>query len=411
MKKNRVVTISKFKSGGAGIAAFRLHNALAKTNYDNVFVTSYIKEGRDSINLIYLKNNNKIKRILKRILKKVNVNLIDRYLKQKKILESYRTDCEIKSLPYSNYELEKNEIIKNADIVHLHWVAEFVNYKYFFKKTKQPIVWTLHDMNPFQGVFHYKKDELKNKKSIGFFDDQIKKKKRNYIHIKKNIHIVCLSKWMMEESKKSEIFGIYPHYLIPNGLEKSKYSEIDNINKRKKEIGLKANSKTFLFIAQDLDNHRKGFHLLYEALKKITNDHVNIITIGDNKPHLFENFTHVHFSNLEQGCEINEKYQMADLVLLPSIEDNLPNVMLESFFNGTPVLAFNTGGMKEHIKHGVTGVLIDCFDTLMLSKEILNVLNNEYHFEKKIIKEYALNHFDVNIQINKYKDLYNKILN
>ena len=409
MDKAKVVTLSKFRGGGAGIAAYRLHEALNKVGFKSTFLTSHRAGDQDAENLVYVSNKSKLQRILKKLIRSSSTK--SDYIEKKIKLNNYKTQCEIKSLPYSDYKLEQEKQVKDASIVHLHWVSEFVNYESFFKDVKQPVVWTLHDMNPFQGVFHYKDDEIRNKQVIGSFDESIRNKKQHYIHAKENIHIVCLSKWLMEASQQSEIFGRYPHYLIPNGLSESNFNRIDDIEERKVAIGLNPESKTFLFVAQDLDNPRKGFDLLYSALEKIKDKHINIITVGSNKPELFEKFTHVHFSNLKQGEEINEKYQMADMTLLTSREDNLPNVMLESFFNGTPVMAFNTGGMKEHIKDGENGVLIDCFDTNKLSEAMMRVINNEHSYSSEIIKNYALKYFDVNLQTEKYKELYNKILN
>ncbi|MDR2993391.1 MAG: hypothetical protein LBV11_06090, partial [Bacillus cereus] len=85
---------------------------------------------------------------------------IDNVTLHKKKLDKLEGKYEIASIPFSSYRLENHPLIKEADIIHLHWIADnFLNYPTFFKNIKQPIVWTLHDINPFRGIFHFDGDK------------------------------------------------------------------------------------------------------------------------------------------------------------------------------------------------------------------------------------------------------------
>src|SRR5690606_32821939 len=61
------------------------------------------------------------------------------------------------SIPTTKYNLFSHPAVQRADIIHLHWVSRFLNYS-FFKDINKPVIWTLHDMNPFLGGFHYLND-------------------------------------------------------------------------------------------------------------------------------------------------------------------------------------------------------------------------------------------------------------
>jgi glycosyltransferase involved in cell wall biosynthesis len=265
-------------------------------------------------------------------------------------------------------------------------------------------------MNPFQGIFHYKNDELNNP-SISKIDKEIKRLKNTFIHRNQNIHIVCLTDWMYQASKKSAILGKYPHYLIPNGLDFNQFKTALSKNELKATYSINNNNKTLLFISQDIKNPRKGFDLLKNSLDLITDTPFNVVTVGNNQVELPTNFNHIHFNPIDDLGKLNELYMLADLFLLPSREDNLPNVMLESFANGTPIISFNTGGMKDWVVPYKNGILVDDFSTKQFAQELLNFANNNYIFDAEYIRSYAEQNFNQLEQTKKYTELYQNILN
>lgn len=114
-----------------------------------------------------------------RILRKLKLTDFPENNKLRKYVQKFSSKFEIATYPESLYRIEEHPLVKEADIVHLHWVANFLNYPTFFKKIQKPIIWTLHDMNPFQGLFHYKNDEMNLEKELGNIDNKILKKKLN----------------------------------------------------------------------------------------------------------------------------------------------------------------------------------------------------------------------------------------
>ena len=70
-------------------------------------------------------------------------------------------------------------------------------------------------------------------------------------------------------------------------------------------------------------------------------------------------------------------YSSADVMLIPSRQDNLPNTGLEAHATGVPVIAFNTGGLSDIIDHKKNGYLADPFDVEDFAKGIVWILENK----------------------------------
>ena len=98
---------------------------------------------------------------------------LEQKLKNKLAEKQNTLSYEILSLPYSSYELNTHPLVQEADCIHLHWVSGILDYTNFFATVSKPVVWTLHDMNPFLGLFHYKADAIANKQIIGELDTEV----------------------------------------------------------------------------------------------------------------------------------------------------------------------------------------------------------------------------------------------
>ena len=168
----RIVHISNSYKGGAGIAAYRIHKALLKNGMDSHFicldekpVDCYMsrfstREKKTEKICLFTMLMEKIKWRLKH-----HFNIMN---KRERLTKDFtklypRLKCEAAKLPFSDLNILEDTLVQNADIIHLHWIAQMLDYPSVFKKVRPAVVWTLHDMNPFQGIFHYKEDEKRNK--------------------------------------------------------------------------------------------------------------------------------------------------------------------------------------------------------------------------------------------------------
>lgn len=402
----KIVHISAAATGGAGIAAFRIHLGLSdQEGVSSSFVQKFkVTDKLIGKNVFQCQPYYPLSYRLK---KKFHLAEDDLYRKE---IDKYPLNYEIVTLPTAPFRVENHPMVKEADIVHLHWVADFLNYPTFFESIKQPIIWTLHDMNPFQGIFHYEEDTINNKDTLGILDNDILTKKINFIHKKDNIVIVTPSGWLKNKSENSRTFKQYPHLLIPYGLDFDLYPLL-NRQSEKDKLSINNGKKTILFVAHFIQVHRKGFDLLQQAINNLGITDFNLISVGGKRIEVNDNINHIHFDHIDEVSMLNMIYSAADVTVLPSREDNLPNVMLESLANGTPVISYRNGGMAEHIRSGENGILVNQISAEALSNEIKKFLSDKYSFASaEKIREYTLTHLNKEIQSQRYIQLYKEIL-
>lgn len=316
-------------------------------------------------------------------------------------------DYEIFTFPTSSYNLNENQHVKSADIIHLHWISNFVDYPSFFSKIDKPLFWTLHDMNPFQGGFHYEDDSKRNYIKLGALESELLSIKKNSLKRVENITIASPSKWLFQEAIKSDLLGKFKHHYIPYGLDLKFYKIYDQIVARS-ILNLPPQKKILLFVSEHLHNKRKGLELLLDALNDLEfHDDVILCAVGS-----VENIN-IYPSILRLGRIYDERlmpllYSAVDALILPSREDNLPNVMLEAIACGTPVIGFPIGGIVDVVKTGITGVLASETTSQALKDAIHQYFTLE--FNRKTIRDFAVENFGLEEQASKYLRLYKEII-
>jgi glycosyltransferase involved in cell wall biosynthesis len=421
--KLNIVHISTSCNGGAGRAAYRIHKSLLKNDINSSFL--HIDSTSDENEKAYqanLSSNNSSKRDFKFfaiILDKLRWRLkkyfgINFKYEDEKIIELYnlikdKLDAEFTSLPFSPYDILDNEIVKNADVIHLHWVAGLIDYPSFFSNVKKPIVWTLHDMNPFLGIFHYKEDELRNNQIAAKLDSRINKLKRKLIKkINVNVVFVTPSKWLLNESKNSKTFKNRKGVCIPNPIDTSSFFPKKNIDFKIK-FDIPTDNIIFLFVVHSVEVRRKGFDLLIQSLHKLREKPITLFVLGEgNFP--IEGLDIRYLGKITDDEMLKEYYSNSDAFIVSSREDNLPNVMLESISCGTPVIGFPVGGIKEHVSNFQTGILSNDLSAESLADAILKFCYQKEVFDRNFLHNYAIENFGENTIASKYIGLYNKII-
>ena len=401
----RIVHIAYSTGGGAGIAAYRLHLGLLNIGVDSTLITLIqSKDKKQTITYPTFKPS-----IFARILNKLGLPITASH-KKERILKKHRSkNYEIYSFPYSDYKhLHEFDVVRNASIINFHWVSGFIDHQSFLKNIDNKIVWTLHDMNPFLSGFHYKSDHLKYSKSMATIESRSYRYKKKSLQDLK-LRIVSPSKWLLNESKSSELFGNFDHTLIPNGLPDEIFCHRDQYLCRQL-LSLDTNKITFLIIAESLNNYRKGFDLLIQALNMIENPDFQVISIGSRNTHL-DKFTFVkQLGYIYEERLLAVVYNAADSTIIPSREDNLPNVLIESLCCGTPVIGFQIGGLNDAVENNLNGVLAKEMSASGLKKAIEIFLAGSVQQKKSMISENALKKYNLSKQAMTYKKLYERML-
>ncbi|MDP4114572.1 MAG: glycosyltransferase [Bacteroidota bacterium] len=316
--------------------------------------------------------------------------------------------------------------IQEADIINFHWVSgmlDFPNLPAALKGKK--IIWTLHDMNPFTGGCHYtgdcKKFEEVCNSCIQLGSEEYNDLSHKNFLTKNNafsqiqISIVTPSKWLGIQAAKSNLFKNFKVTTIPYGLPLQTFKNHSKLGLRK-EFNIPSTHKIILFGADYVTNKRKGFGLLIEALDELYQNGIKDILLGVFGV-LGENtideskFPVIKFGPISSEDTLSQIYSMADVFVVPSLEDNLPNTVLESLACGTPVVGFNIGGIPDMVKHKETGYLAEKGDVKDLANGIKWVLNSKkYNKISKACRKVAEEKYDLSIQANSYIDLYKSLL-
>jgi glycosyltransferase involved in cell wall biosynthesis len=404
----KVVHISSYDNGGAGNAAMRLHLGLLEIGVNSTFLCA--KKGTSYKKVIEF---NQKPSFLKSAFIRTPFNAIglpiDKVNRILKLLKNLTGDYELFTFPDSNADILTHPAVKNADIINLHWVAKFLDYPSFFSKVNRPVVWTLHDMNPIQGGFHYYDEMERSKRVFDPIENNLKRKKAELIARCKNLSVVAPSKWLHNLASNSEAFRSASHFHIPYGLNTELFKDYGKEVSRV-ALDLPLDKKIISFVSSDIHSPRKGFDLLYAAIEKLRHRNDVIFCAVGNIPENVTDENFIYLGNVRDERLMALVYAASDGYVLPSREDNFPNVMLEAMCCGTPVLSFAVGGMTDVIKPGFNGELAADISATSLAHGLERFIENIYTYDRKKIRQFIIDKYDLPIQANKYLDLYNTVL-
>jgi len=321
-------------------------------------------------------------------------------------------------------------MILNADILHLHWTnSGFLSIDDLkdLVDIGKPIVWTLHDMWAFTGGCHYSGDcdHFQNQCGDCWFlrdagPDDISHKgwlKKASLFAGANITFVTCSKWLAGVARQSSLLKDFRIESIPNPIDTAIFSPQDETDMRAKWC-VNPFAKVILFGAANIMDRRKGITYLVEALnilqgKCADTTAVEVVIFGKNKHFDIAQipFPVKELSIISSQEELAEIYSMADVFVTPSIEDNLPNTVMEALSCGTPVVAFNTGGIPEMVDHQQNGYLAEFKSAADLAKGMYEVI---YTDDAKALSANARNKVLANFNNEKvaqqYIELYQSVL-
>ena len=402
-------------SGGAARAAYRLHTGLEDI-------------GLESQMLVQEKYSNDKTVIAPKI------RLFQGIAKAKLTIESLPLKLypQKKKTPFFIQWLPDRVISKvaqiNPDIINLHWInAGFMQIE-TFPKLKRPLVWTLHDMWGFTGGCHVTGKCDRYKVSCGACPQLNSGKEwdlSRWVWQRKvkawknlNLTLVSPSHWLAQCAHSSSLFQNLRVEVIPHGLDTQKYRPI-NQHFAREALNLPQDKKLILFGAIEATSDRnKGFHLLQPALQELSKsgwkDDLEVVIFGasqpDNPPDLGLK-TH-YLGHLHDDISLATVYSAADVMLVPSLQESFGQTASESLACGTPVVAFNSTGLKDIVDHQQNGYLAKPYEVEDFAKGITWVLENEQRLHKLSFyaRKKAEQEFTLELQARRYSVLFQEIL-
>ena len=408
--------------GGAARAAYRIHKGLCSENIDSRMLVLYKKTNDNTVFEAYETYGkfSKLKRynIVSKFVNKINK------LHLKLIWSKYPNRGEVPFFLFGKSQVEDSVQKIESDILHLHWINSFVNFNEKQLKEK-PVVWTLHDCNPFTGLCHSLVDCEKHKTKCGscpilksndskdISATNFLKKQKRYNRL--NLHIVCPSNWMAEKVRESVLLTNFELSIIHHGLNISVFSPIEK-QIAKEALKFNKNKKVVLYGAINAKvNKLKGYHFLHKALielrVKYSKDDVQIVIFGEADGGTIADFETTYLGHISDDRFLSVIYSSADVMVVPSIQEAFGLTASESLACGTPVTAFATSGLLDIVDHKKNGYLAKPFESDDLANGISWCLENNNDGQLSINgRNKVLNNFTIDIMTEKYLSLYKSIL-
>jgi len=308
----------------------------------------------------------------------------------------------------------------NFDVIIIRWVANMLSNRQIavISNLNKPVIWVLSDMKPFTGGCHYSHGCYKYIYDGCQDCPQLDKFKWLPSHIldsrvkywSSNLQVVTPSQWMKNLAEKSPIFENNDITIITTPVELDIFKPYNSVEMRKK-YNLDVDKKYILFGCDSFTEKRKGYQELIIALSLIKKKDFTVLNLGRaTNTKLYDDLgiKYKTFGYIEDKLTLSEIYSLVDLTVLPYLEDNLPNMLLESFACGTPVVSFDNGGMREEVIDGYNGRLVPTGDCEELARAIIEVLSGPNLSNN--CREYAVNRFSLEKASKKYKALYENLI-
>ena len=403
--------------GGAGEAARRLHFGLLERGVDSVFFN--LQESRPEEKIVQLARPPSLASRWRAFLIERERSFVRRHLDPE--FDSFSDDR-------TSFVPDLGEALADYDLIHIHGSSFLVDYRRSlsaFGKREQRLVWTLHDMNAFTGGCHYDRDCGRFRRSCGQCpalrsrreaDPSRSVWRRKAAGLRKldpeKTRIVCPSSWLAGLARESSLFSRFEVATIPNSLPIAAAAAPDRAGARR-QLGLPAEARIVLFVASSLDVKRKGFHLLEKALSGIASlPGLFLAAVGETNRSSGPGFPHHFFGQVSNPEQMRQLYLAADLLAVPSLQDNLPNTVLEAMAAGLPVVGFDCGGIPEMIRQGMTGFTVPVGDVPALAARIEALLGDEATLRRLGAegRRIAEAEYDDRLQADRYFKLYETLL-
>ncbi|MCG2630709.1 glycosyltransferase [Bradyrhizobium sp. WYCCWR 13023] len=401
--------------GGANKAAFRLHSNLQKAGFKSIFHC-----GRRHLNdpSIVPAHSLGVGDFVSDIVAYFNARSLKQYQDRK-------------GTPFSpmriSYGRLDSRLLSRADVVCLHWVAGgFLNAPQL-QAVKGPLVWRLSDIWPFSGGCHYPGNCTKFEGICGSCpqlgsasDDDLSRsgmRLREVGYRNLDLTVVAPSRWIADLARRSHLFGRLRIEHIPTGVDLEVFRPEDRVAARAR-LNLPAEGHIIAFGALGATSDpRKGYAQLRAALEKLaaSSDHqCTLVTFGGNEIRRREQiarFPVCHLGRIDGQNALANVYSAADILAAPFLEDNLPNVVLESIACGTPVAAFAAGGIPDAVEHEINGHLSPIGDTDGLAQGIAFLLDRAGDGQmRRAAQARANDQFDIRTCARRYGSLFEEIV-
>lgn len=370
------------KTGGAAIAANRLLEAL---NNHGARAEMLVRDKQTDNPRVHVLPPTPLHRV-RFVAERGEIYVANRFHKDR----LFEVDCathgaDITALPQ----------FRAADVVHLHWVNQgMLSLKGIAKilRSGKRVVWTMHDMWPCTGICHQARVCEGWRTGCGScpllygggYPGDISARtyrRKAATYAVAPIRFVACSDWLAGIARQAPLLKGHTVESVPNPINTGFYSPADRMEARR-ELGLPIDKKLLLFVAYRATDKNKGIDFLRDAVAVIARRYpelketLGVLPVGreaDTLRDAFECSAYPHNYVTEERT-MRALYRAADILVMPTLQDNLPNTVAEAMACGVPCVAFRVGGLPQMIDHRKNGFLARYMDAEDLAEGILSTL-------------------------------------
>ena len=355
------------RTGGAAVAAHRLMEALNANGVKAKMLVG-VKES-DNINVCEVPCRRRVRWhfLWERLCIWVHLHFRRRHLFE---IDMANAGSDITRLPE----------FREADIIHLHWVNQGLLSLGGIRRileSGKPVVWTMHDIWPATAICHLTLGCERFKTACQYcqllpgggsahdLSAAVWRRKQRLLTGRRVTFVAC-SQWLADEARQSALLKGQAIYAVPNPINTHVYHPGDKAVARQR-LALPPDEHIILFVSQRATNPNKGMQYLVEACRLLAarypdmKEHTTVAVLGGHAEEVTAllPFRAVPLGYVSDEQRIVSIYQAADVFVLPSLSENLPNTIMESMACGLPSVAFRVGGIPEEIDHRQNGYVAD----------------------------------------------------
>ncbi|MBQ2269359.1 MAG: glycosyltransferase family 4 protein [Bacteroidaceae bacterium] len=299
-------------------------------------------------------------------------------------------------------DITRLKVFQEADVVHLHWVNQGMlslsDIERILRSGKR-VVWTLHDMWPCTGICHQAGacerwltgcgdcPMLYDGGSPNDLSARTYRRKQE-VFATGNIRFVACSDWLADIARRAPLLQGHTVESITNPIDTSFYTPGDKRAARR-ELGLPEDRRLLLFVAYKATDRNKGIHFLRDAVQSVCRHYpsmrgqLGVVPVGREAELLTDAFACPAYPQnyVSDEARMRLLYRAADLLVMPTLADNLPNTVAEAMACGVPCVAFRVGGLPQMIDHEKNGYLARYKDVDDLEAGILSTLFSQRYAE------------------------------
>ncbi|MBQ9665453.1 MAG: glycosyltransferase family 4 protein [Bacteroidaceae bacterium] len=399
--------------GGAAIAANRLMEALKK----NGVKAKMLVRDKQTDHLTVLSVGHNWTQPLKFLWERLCIFVANQFSRK----NLFQVD-----LANTGTDITRLTEFQRADVIHLHWVNQgFLSLSDIQKiiLSGKKVVITMHDQWYFTGICHYSATcekyknqchhcELMNGNLFGDLAKRVFLQKQR-IYRNARLTFVGCSQWMADLARTSQLTQGQKVVSIPNAINTELFRPV-NKQQARQAFNLPLDKHLLLFGCQRITDERKGFKFLVEALEIIKQDHpqlaqqMELVVVGGEAESVRSQvpFDIIPIRYVSDPEKMVQLYNAVDIYVTPSLQDNLPNTIMESLACGIPCVGFNVGGIPEMIDHQSNGYVATYQDAKDFANGIIWTLTTDYDALSSHARQKVLTAYSESAVAKKYSEVY-----